>query len=289
MMGDIFELGTLELLNSMIEAIYRNLDIDEVYPLCVEEFEKMGEMIDSQRQLRNLRPTRRFTGKTHQPILGRKRNSKRNRQNDRHTPIPHQKLPWRQRLHHKRRKHTSPKSRRPRNTALMLRRNKTRNPMGRRTQKIRRHRLRHNKQRRLNTRQKSRPQNHLARRSKTKLPKTLLHTSSIRTKPTTSKTSRTPRRTRLKPTRIHHQLVPQRNPVGNKLNNQALQPVERCGMDLLQSITLGLIQGTTEWLPISSTGHLRIAEYFFGLTVPLLFDVLLHFGTLLVTLIYLPQ
>ena len=57
-------------------------------------------------------------------------------------------------------------------------------------------------------------------------------------------------------------------------------------MDLLQSIILGLIQGTTEWLPISSTGHLRIAEHFFGLTVPLLFDVLLHVGTLLVTLIY---
>ncbi len=57
-------------------------------------------------------------------------------------------------------------------------------------------------------------------------------------------------------------------------------------MDLLQSITLGFIQGTTEWLPISSTGHLRIAEHFFGLTVPLLFDVMLHFGTLLVTLIF---
>jgi undecaprenyl-diphosphatase len=57
-------------------------------------------------------------------------------------------------------------------------------------------------------------------------------------------------------------------------------------MDLLQAITLGLIQGTTEWLPVSSTGHLRITEHFFGLTVPLVFDVLLHFGTLLVTLIY---
>ena len=57
-------------------------------------------------------------------------------------------------------------------------------------------------------------------------------------------------------------------------------------MNLLQSIILGLIQGTTEWLPISSTGHLRIAEYFFGLSVPLLFDVVLHAGTLLVTLIY---
>lgn len=57
-------------------------------------------------------------------------------------------------------------------------------------------------------------------------------------------------------------------------------------MDLLQSIILGLIQGTTEWLPVSSTGHLRIAEHFFGLTVPLLFDVLLHVGTLIVTLVY---
>lgn len=57
-------------------------------------------------------------------------------------------------------------------------------------------------------------------------------------------------------------------------------------MDLLQSLTLGFIQGTTEWLPISSTGHLRIAEHFFGLTVPTLYDVLLHFGTLLVTLIF---
>ncbi len=47
MMGDIFELGTLELLNSMIEAIYRNLDVDEIFPLCVEELEKIGEMIDS--------------------------------------------------------------------------------------------------------------------------------------------------------------------------------------------------------------------------------------------------
>jgi undecaprenyl-diphosphatase len=57
-------------------------------------------------------------------------------------------------------------------------------------------------------------------------------------------------------------------------------------MDLLQSISLGFIQGTTEWLPISSTGHLRVAEHFFNLTVPLLFDVLLHFGTLLVTLVF---
>jgi len=47
MMGDIFELGTLELLNSMVEAIYRNVGVDEVFTLCKEEFERIGEMIDS--------------------------------------------------------------------------------------------------------------------------------------------------------------------------------------------------------------------------------------------------
>lgn len=57
-------------------------------------------------------------------------------------------------------------------------------------------------------------------------------------------------------------------------------------MDLFQTIILGFIQGITEWLPISSTGHLRIAEHFFGLSVPLIFDVTLHLGTLLVTLVF---
>ena len=47
MMGDIFELGTLELLNSMVEAVFRNLEVDDVFRFCVEEFEKIGEMIDS--------------------------------------------------------------------------------------------------------------------------------------------------------------------------------------------------------------------------------------------------
>jgi D-arabinose 5-phosphate isomerase GutQ len=46
MMGDIFELGTLELLNSMIEAIVRNLDVDKVFDICEEEFEIIGNFID---------------------------------------------------------------------------------------------------------------------------------------------------------------------------------------------------------------------------------------------------
>jgi undecaprenyl-diphosphatase len=57
-------------------------------------------------------------------------------------------------------------------------------------------------------------------------------------------------------------------------------------MDPLQATILGLIQGFTEWLPISSTGHLRMAEHFFALTLPLLFDVILHFGTLVVILFF---
>jgi len=47
MMGDIFELGTLELVNSMVEAVFRNLDVDQVFQLCVEELEKIGDIIDS--------------------------------------------------------------------------------------------------------------------------------------------------------------------------------------------------------------------------------------------------
>jgi len=57
-------------------------------------------------------------------------------------------------------------------------------------------------------------------------------------------------------------------------------------MNPLQTIILSIIQGITEWLPISSTGHLRITEHFFGLETPILFDVLLHMGTLIVTLLF---
>jgi D-arabinose 5-phosphate isomerase GutQ len=46
-MGDIFELGTLELLNMMIEALYRNLSTKDIYGLCEEEFEIIGNLIDT--------------------------------------------------------------------------------------------------------------------------------------------------------------------------------------------------------------------------------------------------
>jgi 6-phospho-3-hexuloisomerase len=47
MMGDIFELGTLMLMGTMIEAIFRNLETDDVFHLCTEEFDKIGAMIDA--------------------------------------------------------------------------------------------------------------------------------------------------------------------------------------------------------------------------------------------------
>ena len=48
MMGDIFELGTLSLMEMMIEAIFRNLEVDQVFELLSDEFEKIGAMIDAQ-------------------------------------------------------------------------------------------------------------------------------------------------------------------------------------------------------------------------------------------------
>ncbi len=54
-------------------------------------------------------------------------------------------------------------------------------------------------------------------------------------------------------------------------------------MTLFSSVILGLIQGITEFLPISSSGHLAIAEHLLhttGTKTPEFFDVLLHLGTL---------
>ena len=58
-------------------------------------------------------------------------------------------------------------------------------------------------------------------------------------------------------------------------------------MDLLHAIFLGILQGATEFLPISSSGHLVLAESFLGVQeASLAFDVALHLGTLLAILVY---
>jgi undecaprenyl-diphosphatase len=62
----------------------------------------------------------------------------------------------------------------------------------------------------------------------------------------------------------------------------------------IQALTLGLVQGLTEFLPISSSGHLVIVPWLFGWTDPVrdkfldstVFTVILHMGTLAALLIY---
>ena len=56
-------------------------------------------------------------------------------------------------------------------------------------------------------------------------------------------------------------------------------------MNLIEVLILAIVQGITEWLPISSSGHLAIIQQYFGLNVPVLFDVILHVGTLLVVMV----
>jgi undecaprenyl-diphosphatase len=58
-------------------------------------------------------------------------------------------------------------------------------------------------------------------------------------------------------------------------------------MPILQVIVLGLIQGLTEFLPVSSTAHLYLTSWLLGWqTEALDFDIMLHVGTLLALLLY---
>ncbi len=58
-------------------------------------------------------------------------------------------------------------------------------------------------------------------------------------------------------------------------------------MDVLHAVLLGLIQGLTEFLPISSSGHLVLTPLFMGWQEhSLAFDVAVHFGTLVAVVVY---
>jgi len=55
-------------------------------------------------------------------------------------------------------------------------------------------------------------------------------------------------------------------------------------LSIFDSFILGVIQGLTEWFPISSSGHLVVYQQLSGIDVPVAFDVMLHFATLVVIL-----
>ena len=58
-------------------------------------------------------------------------------------------------------------------------------------------------------------------------------------------------------------------------------------MSIVESIILGAIQGLTEFLPVSSSGHLVLAQKLLGVTLPgVSFEVIVHLGTLLSVIVY---
>ena len=59
-------------------------------------------------------------------------------------------------------------------------------------------------------------------------------------------------------------------------------------MSFFSAVLLGILQGLTEFLPVSSSGHLVLAQHFFGIESggDALFEVFLHLGTLLAVLAF---
>jgi len=63
-------------------------------------------------------------------------------------------------------------------------------------------------------------------------------------------------------------------------------------LELVEAIFLGIVQGLTEFLPVSSSGHLLLGQYFLGLDQArfgLSFDVAMHLGTLVAVVVFFWQ
>ncbi len=58
-------------------------------------------------------------------------------------------------------------------------------------------------------------------------------------------------------------------------------------MEIWEAIILGILQGLTEFLPVSSSGHLELANHFFGIEEPnnLAFTMAVHLGTVMSTVV----
>jgi undecaprenyl-diphosphatase len=60
-------------------------------------------------------------------------------------------------------------------------------------------------------------------------------------------------------------------------------------LELLEAVFLGVVQGLTEFLPVSSSGHLLLSQYFLGMDQErfgLSFDAAIHTGTLLAAVLF---
>jgi undecaprenyl-diphosphatase len=71
-----------------------------------------------------------------------------------------------------------------------------------------------------------------------------------------------------------------------------LEVTDRGLMSLFEAFIFGLLQGLTEFLPVSSSAHLKIAKLFFNIEsseTQVLFDLVCHLGTLIALLIFLRQ
>ena len=60
-------------------------------------------------------------------------------------------------------------------------------------------------------------------------------------------------------------------------------------VEFISAIIIAIVQGLTEWIPISSSGHLVLVENLLGFAGGLFFDVALHFGTLMAVVVYFGQ
>jgi undecaprenyl-diphosphatase len=68
-------------------------------------------------------------------------------------------------------------------------------------------------------------------------------------------------------------------------NIHSLKSFKRCNLTIIIAIILGIIQGLTEFLPISSSGHLVLASQMFNIyESSILFSIILHLGTLFAVL-----